>query len=169
MAKVEMERPLSVPVVPARAAASEILREISMERGRWGEFALYVMLSSLGLPDVGYVSIPVVITDITESLEPRHEIHFKMCARRNKDAFPTFDGGIGVDGNGPSNSIMWLAGTYDVPMHGLGAVLDKMLGGGVAEQSLYNMLDELADAIQAKVEKRELADVRYRLIFNRGD
>jgi hypothetical protein len=169
MAKVEMERPLSVPVVPARAAASDILREISMERGKWGDFALYVKLSALGLPDVGYVAIPVIVSDITESLEPRHEIHFKLSARRSKEAFPSFDGGIGIDGNGPSSSIMWLAGTYDVPMQGLGAVLDKMFARGVADQSLHNMLNELADAIQAKVEKRELADVRYRLIFNTGD
>jgi hypothetical protein len=169
MPKVEMERPLSVPVVPARAAASDIIREITMEKGKWGDFALMVKLSTLGLPDVGYVAIPVLVDNVSEKLEPRHEIHFKLCARRNKDAFPTFDGGIGIDGNGPSMSLMWLAGTYEVPLQGLGTLLDQTLARGVAEQSLRNMLNELADAIQAKVEKRELADVRYRLIFNTGD
>jgi hypothetical protein len=169
MAKVEMDRELRVPVVPARAAASDILREIAMEKGKWGDFALYTKLSTLGLPDVGYIAIPVIVDSITENLEPRHEIHFKIRARRSKEAFPTFDGAIGIDGSGPSNAQMWLAGTYDVPMQGLGAVLDQTLASGVAEQSLRNMLNELADAIQAKVERRQIDDVRYRLIFNTGD
>jgi hypothetical protein len=169
MAKFEMERPLSVPVVPARAAASDIIREIAMEKGKWGDFALYVKLSALGLPDVGYVAIPVQIHNVAEMLEPRHEIHFQMRARRSKESFPTFDGGIGIDGTGPSMSTLWLGGTYDVPLQGLGELLDQTVLHGVAEQSLRNMLNELADAIQAKVEKRELADVRYRLVFNTGD
>jgi hypothetical protein len=169
MAHVQMERPLSVPVVPARAAASSILREVSDEKGHWGDFALYSKLSSLGLPDVGYVAIPVKIDAVEESLEPRHEIRFRLFARRSKDAFPMFEGAIGIDGNGPSASTMWLAGDYEPPMKALGAMLDKFLTGRVAEHSLYNMLNELANAIEAKVERRELAEVRYRLIFNTGD
>lgn len=166
---VQMERPLNVPVVPARTAASEILHDMEAEKGRWGDFALYAKLSALGLPDVGYVAIPVVIDRIEESTEPRHEIRFRMCARRSKDAFPVFEGAIGIDPNGPSSSTIWLAGDYEPPMKALGAMLDKFLTGGLAEHTLQNMLNELADAIEAKVQKRELNDVRYRLIFTSGD
>lgn len=166
---VQMERPLSVPVVPARSAASEILRDMRDEKGKWSDFALYAKLSSLGLPDVGYVAIPVNIDRVEESLEPRHEIRFRMCARRSQDAFPVFEGAIGIDPNGPSSSTMWLAGDYEPPMKALGAMLDKFLTGRVAEHSLRNMMNELGDAIEAKVERRQLDDVRYRLIFNTGD
>lgn len=169
MPQVKMERPLNVPVVPARAAASEIVKEISEERGKWSDFALYVRFETLGLPDVGYVAIPVAIDDLKESVEPRHEISFRLRARRSKELFPMFVGGIGIDGTGPSNAIMWLAGTYDVPMKGLGIVLNSVVLPRVAEQSLTNMLNELADAIEARVQKRQIDDVRYRLIFNAGD
>lgn len=164
-----MERPLNVPVVPARAAASEIVRDIADEKGKMGDFALYVPLVSLGLPDVGYIGIPVTVDDVVQTLEPRHEIKFKLCARRSPDAFPKFDGAIGIDANGPSNSQMWLAGDYEPPLQGLGTILDKVFAKGIAEQSLRSMLNELADAIQAKAERRELEAVRYRQIFSRGD
>ena len=54
-------------------------------------------------------------------------------------------------------------------MSGLGNLVNQHLAGGTAEQSLQNMLSELADAIQARVERREMARARYRLIFNTGD
>jgi hypothetical protein len=169
MASVQMERPLNVPVVPARAAASEIFRDMSEGKGKWGDFALYVSFATLGLPDVGYIAIPASVEMLEERTEPRHEIRFTLHARRKKEAFPTFEGAIGIDGNGPSSSTMWLAGTYTVPMQGLGAMLDQMLASGVAEKSLENMLEELAMSIEAKVQKHELADVRYRLVFKAGD
>jgi hypothetical protein len=44
-----------------------------------------------------------------------------------------------------------------------------MFARGAARKSLENMLEELADAIEAKVTQRERADARYRLVFNTGD
>lgn len=165
-----MERPLNVPVVPARAAASEIIQEIAEEKGKMSDFALYVMLAALGLPDVGYVAIPVTIDHVIQTLEPRHEIRFVLCARRSPEAFPKFDGAIGIDASGPSSSLMWLAGNYEVPkLQGIGSLIDMMFTHGIAEESLRNMLNELADAIQAKAEKRELDSARYRLVFKSGD
>jgi hypothetical protein len=165
MPKVEIEKPLNVPVVPARTAASEIIHEMAGRTGKWTDFALYAMLKDLGLPDVGYVAIPAVMDDVGETFEPRHEISFRLSARRSPDAFPTFTGGVGIDSNGPSSSIMWLGGNYDPPLKGLGALLDQFFARGVAEKSLGYMLDELADEIQAKVERREIAEVRYRRLF----
>lgn len=165
MPKVELETQLSVPVVPARTAASEIIHEMGASSGKWMDFSLYAMLKDLGLPDVGYVAIPANIDDIGETFEPRHEIRFRLCARRSPDAFPKFTGGIGIDSNGPSSSIMWLAGEYDAPLKGLGALVDQFFARGVAEKSLRYMLGDLAEEIQAKVERREIAEVRYRRIF----
>jgi hypothetical protein len=169
MPKIDLQRPLSVPTVPARSAASSIMHEITDEKGEWADFALYITLAALGLPDVGYVAIPVKVDNLNETLEPRHEIAFRLRARRSPEAFPTFEGGMGVDSTGPSNSLLWLAGSYDVPLGGFGAILNSTLAHGTAEQSLWNMLVELGDAIQARVERREKDVARYRLIFNTGD
>ena len=169
MPRIELQRALSVPAVPARSALSTILHDVVDERGDWADFALYLNFGALGLPDVGYVAIPVIVSDLSESIEPRHEIKFKLHARRSRDAFPTFDGGTGIDAEGPSSSQLWLAGSYDVPMKSIGALFDKTFARGTAEKSLHNMLNELAQAVIARVEKRELAYARYRLVFNSGD
>lgn len=169
MPRIELQRALSVPAVPARSALSTILHEIAQERGEWDDFALYLNFGALGLPDVGYVAIPVVLSDLSETTEPRHEIKFKLHARRSPDVFPTFDGGTGIDAEGPSSSLMWLAGSYDVPMKSIGSIFDKTFARGTAEKSLHNMMNELAEGVIARVEKRELAYARYRLVFNTGD
>ncbi|MGZ3509717.1 MAG: hypothetical protein ACXWNJ_15085 [Vulcanimicrobiaceae bacterium] len=169
MPSVQLQRSLTVPAIPARSAASEIMHEIAERRPPWAEFALYLNFGSIGLPDVGYVAIPVAITDLTETTEPRHEIRFKLRARRSPDAFPSFDGALGIDVSGPSSATLWFAGEYELPLRQLGALFDGLFEHGAAEKSLRNMLNELADAIVARVEKRELALVRYRLIFDTGD
>jgi hypothetical protein len=169
MPQVELQRSLGVPAVPARSAGSYILHAIEEQRPDWREFALYLNFGSLGLPDVGYVAIPVCVTGVSEHLEPRHEVRFTVRAMRSPEAFPTFKGAIGIDANGPSSAQMWLAGDYEVPAGGLGGIFDQMFARGAARKSLENMLEELADAIEAKVTQRERADARYRLVFNTGD
>lgn len=169
MASVDLQCPLSVPAVPARAAISAILHDIADQRGEWAEFALYLNFGALSLPDVGYVAIPVRISDLREETEPRHAIHFGMRARRKPEAFPVFEGAVGVDATGPSNAILWLSGTYEVPLHGFGELVNGAILQGTAAKVLENMLNELADAVNARVEKREMASARYRLIFNTGD
>ncbi len=169
MPQVKLQRPLGVPAVPARSAASSIMHEIEAHRNDWEEFALYINFASLGLPDVGYVAIPVNVTGVTESLEPRHEIRFTMRAMRSPDAFPTFQGALGIDASGASSAELWLAGSYDVPLHGLGGLIDKTFARGTAEKALENMLNELAEAFEARVQQRERANMRYRLVFNTGN
>jgi hypothetical protein len=169
MPQVELQRSLSVPAVPARSAASYIMHAIAEQRGEWAEFALYLNFGSIGLPDVGYVAIPVRIADLQEALEPRHEIRFTMQARRGPEAFPVFNGAIGIDPLGPSDSQIWLAGDYTAPAGSLGGAFDRLVGRGTAEKTLQNMLEELADDVEARVQQRERANARYRMIFNAGD
>lgn len=169
MPRIELERALSVPAVPARSAASFIMHAVEDRRDGWEDFALYIDFGSLGLPDVGYVAIPVTLEGVRETLEPRHEIAFTMHARRSPQAFPIFEGAIGVDATGPSNAQLWLAGNYEVPMQSFGGFIDKTFAHGAAEKTLNNMLHELGDAVEARVQQREHAQARYRLVFNTGD
>ena len=133
------------------------------------DFALYTTLGDLGLPDFGYVGVPVRLFDLSEQAEPRYEIEFKMQARRGSEAFPTFTGAVGIEANGPSASEMWIAGEYETPMHFLGGLVNQTLLRGVAEKSLENMADEISRAVVAGVERREFEDSRYRLLFKAGD
>jgi hypothetical protein len=169
MPAVDMQRPLSVPAVPAKSAVSSIMHEIEDRRGDWEEFALYLNLGALGLPDVGYIAVPVFVSDISEETEPRHKIAFRMCARRSPEVFPTFEGAIGIDSTGPSNALLWLGGNYQLPMRGFGGLVNETLARGAAAKTLENMLSELASAVTARVEKREMKEARYRLVFNTGD
>jgi hypothetical protein len=111
----------------------------------------------------------VNVSDLQEATEPRREIRFNLRARRSPEVFPVFQGGIGVDPTGASSAQMWLAGEYEVPFKGFGSVFNETMARGTAEKSLSNMLTELAEAVVARVEKRELAAARYRLVFNTGD
>lgn len=169
MANVDIERALTVPAVPARASLSTIMHHIESRRGEWADFALYLNFGAIALPDVGYVAIPVTISIVEETTEPRHQIKFSLHARRKAEAFPTFEGAVGIDSTGPSNALVWLSGAYEVPLKSFGAIFDRMVARGTAEKALQNMVSELANAIVAHVEQRELADARYRMIFTSGD
>ncbi|HEX5275701.1 MAG TPA: hypothetical protein VFW34_10535 [Candidatus Rubrimentiphilum sp.] len=168
MPKIELERSLGQPAVPAREAGSQILKDIAADAGIWQDFALHLNLGALGLPDVGYVAIPVRLKISGEEAEPRHQITFTIQARQSAEVFPVFQGAIGIDSSGPSSSQVWLAGEYEVPLSGLGAFFDKAVARGAAAKTLENFLSDVVEAIAARVEKRELAEARYRL-FGSGD
>lgn len=168
MAKVELQQALNEPVGPAREAAEGILEAIAANRDTWAEFALYLELKDAGLPDVGYIAIPINLTLGERETEPRHRIGFRIEAKRSPQAFPVFEGSMGVDANGPSSSAIWVAGTYELPAHGLGSLVNATLGRNAAEKTLQNFLGDLARGITARVERKELASARYRVMFNRG-
>jgi hypothetical protein len=168
MPKVDLEKPLNVPAVPARDAASQIFRDIAANAHEWQGFALHLNLGALGLPDVGYIAIPVRLEIAGEEFEPRHQIRFTIHSRRNAEIFPVFDGSLGVDSSGPSSAQVWLGGEYELPLSGFGAFFDKAVAGRAATQTLENFLSDIAEAIAARVEKRELSLARYRL-FGSGD
>jgi len=166
--KVNLQKPLNVPAVPARQAASEILHKIEAGEPEGADFSPHLSLGAVGLPDVGYIVIPVRLAISGEEQEPRHQIRFTMLARRNPEAFPVFNGALGVDSSGPSSSEVWLGGTYEVPLHALGAFFDKLMAPNVANKALDNLLVDLAEAIAARVERREISLARYRM-FDTGD
>src|SRR5581483_3690757 len=162
MPKVDLEKPLNVPAVPAREAASQILREIAAGAPEWRGFALHLNLGALGLPDVGYIAIPIRLEITGEEFEPRHQIRLSLHARKSAEIFPALDGTLGVDSSGPSSAQIWLAGEYTLPASGLGAFFDRAVAGNAAAKTLENFLQDVAEAIAARVEKRELSLARYR-------
>jgi hypothetical protein len=164
MPKINLEKSLNIPAVAAREAAAQILRDIAADAAEWKGFALHLNLGALGLPEVGYVAIPIKLQIGAEETEPRHQIRFTIHARKNAELFPVLEGTLGIDSSGPSSAQVWLAGDYELPMSGLGAFFDKVVAGNAAAKTLENFLADLTEAIAARVENRELALARYRLL-----
>ena len=161
MSEIRLQRNLKVPPVPALSALGSILSSISAQEGRWRGFALHVSLGDVRLPDVGYVAIPIRLTSSGTTQGDARSIPIEFGAAEHAEAFPHFKGAAGIDATGPTGSILWIAGSYEVPMQTLGAILDRTVIGGVADRSLVNLIDDLAAAVVANVEKSEAEYVRY--------
>lgn len=161
MPEIELERELRVPTGPASQALEDVLRGIAEQQGAWRGFALHVGLADLHFPDVGYVAIPVALSAHKHATQPDwFEVSFS--AVHSPAAFPTFKGAICAKADGASQSILYLNGTYDVPLNLVGRLLDATLVAGVATRTLENFIDDIAAACTARVDQREEEFVRYR-------
>lgn len=162
MPEIRLQRSLRVPPVPAFASLKEVLAEIAAQEGAWRGFALHVSLGDLRLPDVGYVAVPIALETGETHAETR-SIDMEFTAASHAASFPRFKGAAGIDTTGPSESILWLGGDYGVPLHVFGELFDRTIASGIAERTLDNLIDDLAVAIVANVEKREADYARYRM------
>jgi hypothetical protein len=160
--KARFQRNLKVPPVPAFAALADLVGAIAEGRGAWRGFALHVNLGDLGLPDVGYLAVPIRLTAGKPQTTTR-SIDIRFAAAKHPSAFPKFGGAAGIEATGPTGTIFWLAGEYNVPMSLFGKLFDRTIASGVAARTLENLVDDLAAAIVASVEKREAEFMRYRL------
>lgn len=162
MTNVRLQRNLKIPPVPAFRALQEILGSISAQTGNWRGFALHLSLGDLHLADFGYVAVPIDL-NVGKVQVDAHAIDLTFRASRHPDSFPTFNGALGVDTEGPSDAILWLGGGYDVPLSLFGKFLDASLAAGAAQRTLENFIEDIAAACTALVEKREAEYVRYRM------
>ena len=162
MSDVRLQRNLRIPPVSAYRALNEILPAIAAQERNWQGFALHISLGDLRLPDFGYVSVPIALT-LGQAHADRQAIDLQFRASNHAGSFPTFTGTMGIDTMGPSGSILWLGGGYDVPLNLFGKLVDASIAGGAAAKTLENFLDDIAAACTALAEKREAEYVRYRL------
>jgi hypothetical protein len=160
--EIRLQRILKVPPVPAFSALRAIVAGIAAQEGAWRGFALHVSLADMHLPDVGYVAVPIALVAGKTHAETR-SIDEEFNAAAHAESFPRFSGAAGIDATGPTGSILWLAGDYDVPLQIVGKLFDLTIASGVAQRVLENLADDLGVAVVASVEKREADYVRYRL------
>jgi hypothetical protein len=159
---VALQRGLHVPADPAAGALDVLLKAIAGQEGPWRGFALHVSLADLRLPDVGYVAVPIHLTVQTNADEARvFDIGFTSA--NLPSAFPGFKGRLGVEPSATiGESVLYLRGTYELPMQIFGRLLDAAFTPGVAEKSLENFLEEIGTACEARVNEREAEFARYR-------
>lgn len=162
MSDVRLEAALNAPPALAFGALGETLRDIATQEGSWEGFALHVDLGTTGLPDVGYVAIPIEL-EVDAPKPGIDQLGVRFRAVRHPEAFPTFHGAFGIDATGPSGSMLWVAGSYDVPLDAVGRVADATILRGVAQHALANLLSDVAVACEARIQKREAAYARYRM------
>lgn len=160
MPHVEVQQSVSLPVVTVWTALREVLNE--------DKFVLRVDLGDIRLPDVGYVAVPVHVELGSERIETPRSLPLVIQALKSADAFPTFDGAIALESNGPSSSTMSLGGTYEPPMRRVGAFLDTTILSHLAERALGNFLRDIAQTVQKRGEQAEIQAVRHRII-DRGN
>jgi hypothetical protein len=160
--EVRLQRRLHVPADPAAAALDSVLKAIANQEGPWRGFALHVSLGDLRLPDVGYVAVPINLT-VRKNTEEARVIDIGFTSANLPSAFPGFNGRLGVEPAAAiGESVLYLRGTYELPMQLFGRLLDAAFTPGVAEKSLENFLEEIATACEARVNEREAEFARYR-------
>jgi hypothetical protein len=164
MTTVRLSRAIQLPQALAYQTAAEILREIARQEQPWRGFALHLDLGDIGLPEVGYIAVPIRMEVGPSPPETANQIDLSIEALRSSNAFPKFQGALGADVVGPAAATLWLGGNYDVPLSGLGKIVDATLAHGAAEKSLKNFLDDIARACEARVNKREAELMRYQRI-----
>jgi len=158
--EVRLQRPLRVPADSAAEALAELLKAIADQQGMWRGFALHVCLGELHLPDVGYVAVPIDLT-VARLEEPPRTFDIGFVATGLPSAFPAFTGKMSVETAGMGESMLFLTGSYELPMQFFGRFLDVALMPRVAQRSLENFVDEIAAACVARVDKREAEFARY--------
>jgi hypothetical protein len=161
MSDIRIETQLGAPPVLAFQALGEILAGIASQQGEWRDFPLHLNLADAGLADVGYVEVPMAL-DVRPRKPDLERLDVTFRAARHPESFPAFDGALGVDATGPTGAMLWLAGTYEVPLHGIGRFIDSTLMRDLAQTTLKNLLNDIAAACRARIDKREAEHARYR-------
>jgi hypothetical protein len=166
MVDVRLERRIDVPTGLSFHALGEVLSGIARAEKPWIGFALHVDLADAGLPDVGFVAVPVTL-ELGTQTPGINQYNITVHAARHPEAFPVFTGSFGADMAGQSASMLWLSGKYSVPLGPVGSLMNASLGRDVAHRSLENLLSDVANATLARVEHRESEFMRYSL-FQHG-
>jgi hypothetical protein len=157
---VRLERTLRVPADPASEALGELLNAIANQEGMWRGFALHVSLGDLRLPDVGYVAVPIHLT-ASRHPEVLRTFDISFTSANLPAAFPGFKGTMGLDTASLGECTLYLSGSYELPLHFFGKLLDAALLPHMAERSLENFIDEIGAACEARVNQREAEFARY--------
>lgn len=161
MSDIRIERRLRASPAVSFGLLGEILRAIAAQNGPWEGYGFHANLAEAGLPDVGYLTIPIVLS-VSPPPEGVRQYAFAVRARRHPEAFPAFEGCAGIDGSGTSGASLWISGSYEVPAGVAGKAINATLLRGLAHHVLEHFATDLERAVDAAYEKRESEFARYR-------
>ena len=132
-------------------------------------FSLHLSFADLGLPDVGYIAIPIRLTSKNETVVASAQKHISMHIQgaHDPESLLIFAGTCGVDPVQASHSTFWLNGDYQLPLHNALAALetgDERTLRRQAEKVFKNFLDDLVIACDARINEKEKEYIRYSLL-----
>lgn len=160
MPDIHLEHRVAIPLGLAFAALGEVLTGIATQESAWRGFALHADLGDAGLPNVGYIAVPIALT-LTPATPGINQHIISIRAASHPESFPVFNGAIAADMAGPSGAMLTLGGSYEVPLGPIGTMLNAVAAKHLAERTLANFLADVAQACVARVEKRETEFMRY--------
>ena len=132
--------------------------EIIEELATGAPFALPVLLHRLAtlhtadtapVLAVGSTTVPVTIDTGDAVGSPPAGARIEIHARDDADRFPVFRGSLHIEPQGVLASRLILTGDYDVPLGWLGALADRTIFVGAAEQSLRELVARIKDDVAA--------------------
>lgn len=169
MPHINIQRSVPFPAPLFEQALEYVLGNIAEQNGPWRDFALHVALGEFGLPDIGYITIPIRLTIKTETVDAsaqrRIDLHIETA--RYPKSSPVFTGTCGVDVVETSHSTVWVDGDYEIPSESILAAIetsDKMGLGQRFEKALQNFVDDLVTACDSHINETEKDFMRYRLL-----
>lgn len=134
-----------------QGALADVLDGIASQRDAWQGFALHLQLRDVGLPDVGYIAVPIRLQcarEVTDAAQ--FQMALSIESAMNPGAFPVFSGHCGVSALSAHQSNIWLSGAYTVPLRSFGAFFDATLLHGAANSCLRNFLSDVAAVCEAR-------------------
>ena len=139
---------------PQAAIAPRLLTVLNGYASRQ-DFTLTADLAASGAS----LSVPVIVEVGDHRTRTATVVPFELRARRRADWFPKFLGVARIQDGGPLESVLQLAGVYEVPLGALGGVVDRVVLGGAAQRSLRVFLERLREDVLEEVRRAEF-DVR---------
>lgn len=75
-------------------------------------------------------------------------------AQAHQRLFPTFEGELQVEPEGPGETQLTVSGTYAVPLGPIGHFGDGLVGRRIARQSLASFVEQVAERLDREVHRR---------------
>lgn len=161
--EISISADLKVPLQLGAHAMQHILDQIAAEETPYEEPALSVALRGLHLPLTGRVCVPIAIA-VTHS-DARRESTIAIAATASAEAFPKFEGLIGITPLREYGSQLWLQGAYEIPLGWAGEAIDRTIMKRAAHESLQHFIDWLALEIAKRVEEEQRTAARHRILM----
>ena len=153
---IEVSERLTISGPQAIAALLGITSDLAAQRPPYGTAEL-----SIGsFPAAGAIAVPIVVTVLPKP--DRYECKVVIEAKTAPHLFPRFIGTLSISPLRATGSEVWLQGSYDVPLGGLGAIADATLLHGVAHASLERFVAWMAAEIRARVALESAPDLNRR-------
>ncbi len=162
MPPIELRREIPLPAVLVADELVSLFTALAADESPHADLSIAADFSDLHLPGSGSVEIPIAIGVRRMHGKPPFRIDFRLNARERERLFPTFDGSLDVDPQGPSECTAWLSGEYTPPLGPVGKALDATVLNNVAQRTLSAFLDRLveiaSERVKAEQERAEQAE-----------